>query len=365
MVANADPEIRDPRVIHHRDLRQSHVPPPISLLAELPQPWTVVIPAGSGGANREIRLAPRTVDARPGHLATLDPPECSQKGRVRQTRRVTELALTDARRDELAALLGDEERLRLKHPAVADYLDMAPRLPGTGNQAADAAFDLRFVHYMTEGSDGGPNPYWDVVAPSVSVRDGRRVVDGGHVSGSARLAYVQTILQAAYAYAIPSPESVEWAARFCDGRSLVELGAGRGYWAAQLDRAGVKVHAFDSEPPDQAENVSFVKTSGQEDVWHPVGDLDAFAAQAGGGVDQVLFLCWPPGWGSPMASEALADFEVAGGERLIYVGEPKGGKTGDDAFFDSLAARWKLQSVDSNFVSWWNLNDVAQGWLRT
>lgn len=278
---------------------------------------------------------------------------------------MTELALTTARRDELAALLGDEERLHAEHPAVADYLDMAPRLPGTGNQAADAAFDLRFVHYMTEGGAGSPNPYWDIVGPSVTMRDGRRVLDGGNPNGSARLAYVETILQAAYAYAVPSPETVEWATQFCEGRSLVELGAGRGYWAAQLDRADVKIEAFDSEPPDQVDNVSFRNANGQADVWHPVGDLAALDARGGVRSGEVLFLCWPPGWGNTMASEALADFEAAGGDRLIYVGEPKGGKTGDDAFFDALVGRWKLDSVDSNFVSWWNLNDVAQGWVRT
>jgi hypothetical protein len=283
---------------------------------------------------------------------------------MRQTRRVTELALTTERRDELAELLGDENRLRADYPVVADYLDMAPRLPGTGNRAADAAFDLRFVHYMTAGSAGGPNPYWAIVAPSVSLREGRRVMDGGDANGSARLAYVQTILQAAYAYAIPSPETIEWVAQFTAGRSLIELGAGRGYWAAQLDHAGVKTHAFDSEPPDQVENVSFLKAPGQADVWYPVGDLDAFAATAGDRSGQVLFLCWPPGWGNTMASEALAEFEAGGGDTLVYIGEPKGRKTGDDAFFDALSARWKLESVDSSFVSWWNLNDVAQGWVR-
>lgn len=284
---------------------------------------------------------------------------------MRQDLRVTELALTTERRDELAALLGDEERLRTEYPAVADYLDMAPRLPGTGNQSADAAFDLRFVHYMTADRAGRPNPYWDIVAPAVHSRDGRRILDGGHEKGSSRLAYAQIILQAAYAYAVPSPETIAWVTQFCGGRSLVELGAGRGYWAAQLDRADVKIEAFDSEPPDQIDNVSFRKANGQADVWHPVGDLAALKARGGVRSDEVLFLCWPPGWGNTMASEALTDFEAAGGDRLIYVGEPKGGKTGDDAFFDALSARWTLESVDSNFVAWWNLKDVAQGWVRT
>ncbi len=65
-----------------------------------------------------------------------------------------------------------------------------------------------------------------------------------------------------------------------------------------------------------------------------------------------------------MASEALATFEAKGGERLVYIGEPKGGKTGDDAFFDALSARWSLSSEDSQFVSWWNLSDRAQAWVR-
>ncbi|MEU8117173.1 hypothetical protein AB0C21_00515 [Spirillospora sp. NPDC049024] len=40
-----------------------------------------------------------------------------------------------------------------------------------------------------------------------------------------------------------------------------------------------------------------------------------------------------------MSSEALTLFEKAGGERLIYIGERKVGKTGNDAFFDALPAR--------------------------
>jgi hypothetical protein len=90
--------------------------------------------------------------------------------------------------------------------------------------------------------------------------------------------------------------------------------------------------------------------------------LDEFEAELNG--DSVLLLCWPPGWGDPMASKALEMFEARGGRQLIYVGEPKGGKTGDDAFFDRLHGRWSLESQDEQHVSWWNLNDVVQGWVR-
>jgi hypothetical protein len=277
---------------------------------------------------------------------------------------MTPLVLTPERRAQLAQLLEDERRLEAEYPQVAEYLDTAASMRGTGNDEADRSFDFRMLHYMTGDRAVSGNPYWDIVAPSVFERDGRRVVNGGAVQGSARLAYAQTILQAAYAYAIPAPETIEWVARFCAGRPIVELGAGRGYWAAQLSRAGISVDAYDVEPPDKTDNVSFPRVGGQEDVWHYVGDLDEFNIRVGDGPDSVLLLCWPPGWGNQMATDALAAFERAGGQRLIYVGEPKGGKTANDAFFEALSSRWQLESADEKFVSWWNLADIAQSWVR-
>ncbi|MFC4529150.1 hypothetical protein [Sphaerisporangium dianthi] len=272
--------------------------------------------------------------------------------------------MTSARWDEIVALLEDEQRLEVEYPKVAEYLDMASRLSGSGDRDADTAFDLRFVHYMTGGSAVSSNPYWDIVEPFVSEYEGRRVVDGGRAGGNARLAYAQVLLQAAYAYAIPSPQTIEWMSAFCADLPIVEMGAGRGYWAAQLSRSGLTVEAYDVEPPDKTTNVSFPGAAGQVDAWHPVGDLEGFVSRAQT-ADHVLFLCWPPGWGNKMSSEALTAFEEAGGERLIYIGEPKGGKTGNDAFFDALAARWRLDSVDPHFVSWWTEGDIAQGWVRS
>ncbi|QIS10607.1 hypothetical protein [Nocardia arthritidis] len=275
---------------------------------------------------------------------------------------MTGLSLTTERRDELAALLGDEQRLRTEYPKVADYLDMAPQLPRTGDDVADAAFDLRFVHFMTGGPTTSANPYWDIVGPSVTDTEQRRVVDGGRPNGSARLGYAQMILQAVYAYAIPSPETLSWIKEFTEGQSVLELGAGRGYWADQLAKHDVAVSAFDSEPPDQTTNVSFPSAAGQLDVWYPVSTLDNLTTEHQ--KDSVLFLCWPPGWGDAMASRALHAFEEAGGQRLIFIGEPKGGKTGDDAFFDRLNTSWELKSQDTQYVSWWNLGDITQGWIR-
>jgi hypothetical protein len=275
---------------------------------------------------------------------------------------VAELVLTQERRAQLRTYLSDGQLLETEYPEVARYLDAAAGLAGTGDSEADANFDVRLLHFMTGGRAQSQNPYWEIVAPSVSERGGRRVVDGGSPDGSARLAFAQMVLQATYAYAIPSPETIEWLSNVCDGRPIVELGAGRGYWASQLAHAGNAVSAYELEPPDTGENVSFPKAAGQNDLWHPVSHIDGL--QVDDHSDSVLFLCWPPGWGDTMASVALDAFERAGGEQLVFVGEPKGGKTGDDAFFDALTDRWTLQAVDPAFVSWWNLADVAQAWTR-
>ncbi len=288
---------------------------------------------------------------------------CSRSS-VWQNHGMTPLTLTAERRAELASLLNDDRRFRAEYPKVAEYLDVAPAMPGTGDDQADGEFDLRLVHYMTVDASVSSNPYWDIVAPAVSEHGGRRVVNGGAINGSTRLAYAEMVLQAAYAYAIPSPETMDWVSRFSADDPIVELGAGRGYWAAQLSRSGLRVDAYDTEPPGTVENVSFPRAAGQLETWHHVGGLDEFDIRRRDGADYVLLLCWPPGWGNTMASDALRAFEEAGGTRLIYIGEPKGGKTANDAFFDALSSDWKLESVDDQFVSWWNLRDAAQGWVR-
>jgi hypothetical protein len=216
---------------------------------------------------------------------------------------VAERTLTPERRAELAALLDDEQRPRAEFPRVSDYLDMAPTLAGTGDVRADAAFDLRFVHYVTGRKVQSPNAY--IVGPAVSEHEGRRVVNGGQPDGSARLACAQMQLQAIYAYAIPSPETLDWMAVFCDGQRVVDLGTGRGYWAAQMARSGIDVKAYDSEPPDKVENVSFPSGGAQDDVWHYVGDLGEYERDVADRSEDVLFLCWPPGWATPWRRRRL------------------------------------------------------------
>ncbi|MGW4771508.1 hypothetical protein ACWEO2_26105 [Nocardia sp. NPDC004278] len=56
-------------------------------------------------------------------------------------------ALSDERLAALANLVQDEAAFEQAYPRV-DYLSMAEQLAGTGNAVADAAFDLRLLHFM-------------------------------------------------------------------------------------------------------------------------------------------------------------------------------------------------------------------------
>ncbi|MGK8554344.1 hypothetical protein [Nocardia gipuzkoensis] len=280
---------------------------------------------------------------------------------------MADLALSPQRRTALTNLVQDESSFATTYPRVADYWSTVGRLPGTGDDIADATFDLHLLHYMTGGAS--TNPYWDIVAAAVSPgppeRAARREVNGGNPRGSARLAYAQILLQAAYAYAIPCPATLRWVADVTEGRPIVEVGSGRGYWAHQLTRIGVPTTAFDSHPPDLVSNTAFPAAPGQLATWHPTATPPASAADlAAAHADDVLFLCWPPGWENPMASTILAAYQQAGGRTLVYVGEPRGGRTADTAFFDILDADWTRLDQDPDYVSWWNLADTAQCWQR-
>ena len=46
---------------------------------------------------------------------------------------------------------------------------------------------------MTGNEQTSSNLYWEIVAPSVSEHEGRRVVNNGAADGSAQLAYAATI----------------------------------------------------------------------------------------------------------------------------------------------------------------------------
>ena len=125
-----------------------------------------------------------------------------------------------------------------------------------------------------------------------------------------------------YSWAIPNQAAIETLVSL---GSIIEIGAGNGYWASLIKSQGGEIEAFDSHPwlypyiEVKEGSVEVLKTTKAN----------------------TLFLCWPP-YDEPLAYDALKAFK---GEFLVYVGEGDGGCTGDDNFHKELKNWQKIKEV--------------------
>ena len=134
---------------------------------------------------------------------------------------------------------------------------------------------------------------------------------------------------------------------------LLDFGAGSGYWAHVLQRhlpaQQCEVLAWDPHPE-----------------WYESGRLWFDISPAGGAQQlralgpDVLLLVWP-NWAEDVAVDALRAFE---GGVLIYCGEPRGGKTANEAFFDALCVGWELAEL-VRVPQWPGNSDCVQVFVRT
>lgn len=128
-------------------------------------------------------------------------------------------------------------------------------------------------------------------------------------------------LLARFGFAVPDDAALDVIARHSPN-GVVEVGAGLGYWAKLLAERGVDVVAYDTVPPPSPDNQWFAGV----DPWYPIaaGDQRVAAEHP----DRTLLIVWPTcneDWGA----DAALLHALAGGQRLAYVGEPPGGRTGD------------------------------------
>jgi len=180
------------------------------------------------------------------------------------------------------------------------------------------------ISYRPRPSDLMDNPYLEEV---ISLR--KRLRADGRLSPEAMLAHRREFTER-YAFSVPTPDVLGMVALYSP---IVEIGAGSGYWARCLSRAGADVVAYDKTPPDDALPWPW---GGWEEMnpwfdaeYFPVrtGDETAAALHPG----RSLLLCWPL-YDHPMASRALAAYVEAGGRTLIYIGDPA--SSGDAGFHE-------------------------------
>ena len=110
---------------------------------------------------------------------------------------------------------------------------------------------------------------------------------------------------------------------------VVGNSAEQGYNQTRIENVPGDIVAYDIAPPPSAENTWH---AGRQ-PWHPVahGGIDRAAAHS----DRTLLLAWPTR-DEVWPADAIEGYAEAGGSILAYIGEPAGGRTGDDRFHAML-----------------------------
>lgn len=161
-----------------------------------------------------------------------------------------------------------------------------------------------------------------------------------------------------WAWAVPDPDTLQRIAGLADG-GLVEVGAGTGYWAAQLAAMGVDIIASDIGGQQRQDYFAHDAT------FHPVVQADA-AEFAACHAHRTLLLVWPP-YATSMGADAVEAYWLAGGRRVLFVGEYGGGCTGDDRMHALLGDEWaeRMGHTSARFrhraahevAQWYGIND--------
>jgi hypothetical protein len=160
-------------------------------------------------------------------------------------------------------------------------------------------------------------------------------------------------LSRVFSWALASRTALDWIDGCLDGRPLLEVGAGSGYWAGLLRARGVDVLATDAEA--RTEHNGWTSRFRYTDVRPGQAAQDAADHP-----DRILALLWPP-YQDPMAVETLRAYRGPG---LLYLGDRPGGLCADPAFFTELTHRWRPAARCPLTLRWLGNHDSAVFYVR-
>lgn len=252
---------------------------------------------------------------------------------------------------------------------IITELQDAWKRPGAGRRRFNSAGSPDYRPIADGPEDqltpaGTSNPYWDIARwmpaePYWPDRDSdleptyaHNAFDRTTAGHLEELGASRHALASRFAWSLVTPGDVEWMTKALDGRAVVEIGAGTGYWAWQLEQAAVDVAAYDLHPP--SDDNKYCKAGPYTTVLQD----DATAVRHH--QDRALLMVWPP-YGGEHARHALSLYT---GDLLIYAGESHGGCTADDDFYELLAAEWDKVSVAPQHVTWWGIHCQLAAYRR-
>lgn len=156
-----------------------------------------------------------------------------------------------------------------------------------------------------------------------------------------------------WGFAVPNSEAIHAIAHL---GTIVEMGAGTGYWAKLLSEEGAQVEAYDKAPPGEGSRNTYRFKHSPRHFDVREGDESLLPSLKA----DVLLLVWPC-YDTPFAYRCLRRFT---GKYVAYVGEGPGGCTADDRFHERLRARW-TSIVDVRIPNWDGIHDYLEVFQRT
>ncbi len=151
-----------------------------------------------------------------------------------------------------------------------------------------------------------------------------------------------------FSYSIPNEKAIECMAKFIGKDKCLEVGAGLGLWAYLL----IKDYNINMIVTDD-NSTHYEQETRKLNKYCDIIDLNAENAVKKYKEANVLLMIWPP-YDNDLAVSAVKKFK---GNKIIYVGEAKGGCTGTDDFFNLLDKEWKEIKPENNINNWPEIND--------
>ncbi len=192
-----------------------------------------------------------------------------------------------------------------------------------------------------------PNPFLDAIRRHSEFFNPER--QPASARARHRLQQLKDALCYRYSYALPSPELLGVLAA---NAPLVEMGAGRGYWASLLKAGGVDIIAYDECPAAQGEAIVDNQYLSSAHAYAYTDILPGEPKDLIRHPDRALFLCWPPI--NNMAEDCLKWFQ---GDTLIYLGTGSQGMDAPDRFFEKLVRRWTPEASFPVEPSAWDVDE--------
>jgi hypothetical protein len=137
------------------------------------------------------------------------------------------------------------------------------------------------------------------------------------------------ILVRKFSWAVPNDDILT---KFAEFSPIIEIGAGKGYWAHMLSQCGAEVVAFDVNPPNGDDSNIYCDDG---DMWYDVRVGDHM--QLHHFPNHTPLLVWPE-YDMPQALNFLES--LGSRNTFLFVGESYGGCNGCIEFWNKISSEW-------------------------